>query len=71
MVHTYEIHTGERQLAVHESPTALAALLDFIRSQGYEEEEVLRLGETSLSWRGAVFRAVEIVDEPVAAPPPR
>lgn len=63
MMRTYQVCSGTRSLGLRQAPTAHAALLDYVRSLGCHDDEVMRLGEDTLSWRGAVFRAVPLPDE--------
>ena len=64
MYHEYEVHSGERQLGIRTASTAQAALFDYVRSLGCQDEEVMKLAPDTISWRGAVFRAVEVSSEP-------
>jgi hypothetical protein len=58
MSRTYELVSGRRAIAVREAPTAQAALIDYVRSLGCRDEEIVKLGTHSIAWRGAVFKAV-------------
>lgn len=64
MIRTYRVCSGDRPVGLREAPTAHAALLDFVRSMGCRDEELMRLGDDALSWRGAVFHAVPVSSEP-------
>jgi len=55
---TYELRSGSRSIGTREASTPQQALLDYVRSLGCRDEEILRLGVDAVSWRGAVFRAV-------------
>lgn len=67
MQHTYQLHSGNRSVAVREAPTAHAALLDYARSLGCRDDEIMKLGVDKIAWRGAVFRAVVISPTDTAA----
>jgi hypothetical protein len=64
MYHQYELHSGDRLIAALKASTAQAALFDYVRSLGCQDEEVMKLAPDAISWRGAVFRAVEVSSEP-------
>jgi len=54
----YEIYSGRRLISTQHSVSPLHAVVDYVRSYGVKDEEILRLGVDSVSWRGARFRAV-------------
>jgi hypothetical protein len=56
----YEIHSGRRIVSTQESVSALHAVVDYVRSYGVKDDEILRLGVDSVAWRGARFRAVPV-----------
>jgi hypothetical protein len=64
MYHEYEVYSGDRLVASRTTATAQAALFDYVRSLGCQDEEVEKLAPESISWRGAVFRAVQVSSEP-------
>jgi len=57
MLRSYEILLAGERIAVCESATAQMALLDHLRMAGCRDEDIVRLGTHSVSWRGAVYRA--------------
>ena len=59
MYHDYEVHSGDRLVASRTASTPQAALFDYVRSLGCRDDEVIKLAPDSISWRGAVYRAVE------------
>lgn len=63
MYHDYEVHSGDRLVASRTANTPQAALFDYVRSLGCRDEEVMKLAPDSISWRGAVYRAVETPGE--------
>ena len=64
MYHEYEVHSGDRLIGSRTASTAQAALFDYVRSLGCQDEEVMKLAPDAISWRGAVFRAVQVSSEP-------
>jgi hypothetical protein len=62
---TYEIWLGPNRIAVWEAGSALIALVEYLRGEGVADADIVRLGQQAVSWRGAVYRAVESVPDPV------
>ena len=60
MYHEYEVHSGDRLVASRTASTPQAALFDYVRSLGCKDEEVMKLAPDAISWRGAVFKAVQV-----------
>ena len=60
MTRDYEIRSGRRPLSIKSGPSAQQALLDYVRSLGCKDDEIIRLGETVVSWRGARYVAVPV-----------
>ena len=58
MRRTYQVHMGSLPVGLREANTAQEAVLDYLRSLGYREEEIVRVGSDAASWRGAVYTAV-------------
>jgi hypothetical protein len=54
----YEIRLSGRVVSREENIDPQLAVLDYLRSAGYEDEEVVRVGNDSASWRGALYTAV-------------
>ena len=69
MATTYELRSGRRSIATRAALSAQEALLDYVRSIGCRDDEIMRLGQDALSWRGAVFRAVQVEGEPGGGSP--
>ena len=65
MTGTYEIWLGPNRIAVWEAGSALLALVEYLRGEGVADADIVRLGQATVSWRGAVYRAVESVPDPV------
>jgi hypothetical protein len=57
MTNQYEIRSGRRVVAVRSGPTAQQALIDYVRSLGCRDDEIIRLGVDAISWRGARYSA--------------
>ena len=53
-------------VSTQESVSPLHAVVDYVRSYGVKDDEILRLGTDSVAWRGARFRAVLVDDGPPA-----
>lgn len=58
----WELHSGRRSIGIKVAPSAQIALLDHVRSMGCRDDEITRLGVDAVAWRGAIFRAVPVVD---------
>jgi hypothetical protein len=56
----YEIRSGKRPVSIRSGPSAQQALLDYVRSLGCSDAEIIRLGADSVSWRGARYTAVAV-----------
>jgi len=54
----YEIRSGERAVSIRSAPSAQQALLDYVKSLGCRDAEIVRLGQAAVSWRGARYTAV-------------
>lgn len=65
MLTTYEVHQSGRQtISVLEANNAQQAVIDLLRSLGCREDEIVRLSPGTVSWRGAIYRAVPVSDGP-------
>ena len=58
MLKAYEIRSGERAVSIRSAPSAQQALLDYVKSLGCRDVEIVRLGQAAVSWRGARYTAV-------------
>ena len=61
-VGTYEIRAGARPVSLKDAPSAQQALLDYVKSLGCRDAEIIRLGEAAVAWRGARYTAVPAPD---------
>ena len=57
---TFEIHAGGRPVSVKDAPSAQQALLDYVKSLGCRDAEIIRLSATTVAWRGARYSAVAV-----------
>jgi hypothetical protein len=63
---TYEIRSGRRALTTRDASTPQHAVLDYLKSMGCRDADIVRLARDGVSWRGAVYRAVPVgTDGPV------
>jgi hypothetical protein len=51
-----------RVVSVREEIDPQLAALDYLRSMGCVDDEVVRVGNDSASWRGALYTAVPVTD---------
>jgi hypothetical protein len=56
----YEIRSGARAVSIRSGPSAQQALLDYVRSLGCTDAEIIRLGADAVSWRGARYTAIAV-----------
>jgi hypothetical protein len=66
MTKQYEIHSGRRVVSTQHSVSPLQAAVDYAKSFGSSDVEIMRVGVDCVSWRGARFTAV-LVPEPEPA----
>lgn len=62
----YEIRSGRRTVSVQASCSPMQAAVDYVRSFGTPDSEIMRVGVAEVAWRGARFSAVPVPDEPPA-----
>ena len=55
---SYEIHAGRKLVGSVDASTAQEALVLFLRARGCRDDEISRRSTDSVSWRGALYRAV-------------
>jgi len=60
----YEIRSGRRAVSIRDASTPQHAVLDYLRSVGCRDSEVVRLSSDGVSWRGAIYRAVPHEPDP-------
>jgi len=57
---SYTIHSSRRQVGVIDAWSAAEAVIEYLRSRGFGNEDIVRLGTNAASWRGAVFTATKL-----------
>ena len=57
MVESYEIWLGPNRIAVREAGSPLLALVEYLRGEGVSDADIVRVGASDVSWRGALYRA--------------
>jgi hypothetical protein len=63
MATRYEVRSGSRSVSLQDASTAQEALVEYLRSLGCSDEEIVRLGADAVAWRGAIFSAVPAADD--------
>ena len=58
MTYKFEIRSGRRTVSTQYSVSALQAVVDYVRSFGVKDDEIMRVGVDTVAWRGARFSAV-------------
>ncbi|MFO7571815.1 MAG: hypothetical protein R6W48_04345 [Gaiellaceae bacterium] len=67
MTREFEIRSGRRTVSTQYSVSALQAAVDYVKSLGCRDDEIMRLGTDSVAWRGARFSTVPAAaDQPSA-----
>lgn len=56
----YEIRSGKQAVSIRSGPSAQQALLDYVKSLGCKDNEIIRLSDSMVSWRGARYVAVPV-----------
>ena len=60
MATEYEVRSRNRTVSVQRASTAQEALIEYLRSVGCGDDEMVPLGADSVTWRGAVYSAILI-----------
>jgi hypothetical protein len=60
MLNHYEIHAGRRIVSTRSGSNAQQTLIDYLRSLGCRNDEIVRLGVDAIAWRGARYSAVQV-----------
>jgi len=55
---SYEIQAGRKTVGSVDASTAQEALVLYLRARGCRDDEISRRSTDSVSWRGALYRAV-------------
>lgn len=64
---TYEIRSGRRTVSLRDASTPQHAVLDYLKSMGCRDAEIVRLGTDGVAWRGARYTAVAVAQDTNAA----
>ena len=67
MLQSYQIVLANECVAVREAPTPQLALIEHLRIAGCQDEDIVRLGDRSVAWRGAVYWAELAPDRETAS----
>jgi hypothetical protein len=54
----YEIRSAGRPISLRDASTPQEAAIDYVRSLGCRDDEIIRVAADAVAWRGAVFSAV-------------
>ena len=57
---SYEVLSGKRAVARQSASSPQEALIEYLRATGCSPDEITRMGANTVSWRGAVYRAVPV-----------
>jgi hypothetical protein len=57
---SYEVHCGKRLVSLQNASTATEAVIEYLRSMGTRSDEITRVSNDAVTWRGAVYRAVPL-----------
>ena len=60
MATDYEIRSGRQSLSIRNAATPQQALIDYLRSMGCRDGEMVRLGVDAIAWRGARYSAIPV-----------
>jgi hypothetical protein len=59
MINTcYEVRSGKRPVSTQWASTAREALIEYLRSLGSRDDEIVSVAPDAVVWRGARYRAV-------------
>jgi hypothetical protein len=58
----YAVISGRRQVGIVSAWSANEAVIEYLRSRGFRDDEIVRLNGNAASWRGAIFKATAVVD---------
>jgi hypothetical protein len=62
---SYEIRAGRRVATEVTASTPQEALVDYLRSLGCADDDMVRVGSDAMSWHGAVYTAVAAAPVPL------
>jgi len=56
---SYSVYSGKRAVGRQNAWSPSEAVIEYLRGQGYHNEEIRRMGYDSAAWRGATYTARE------------
>ena len=56
VITSYVVLSGRHAVALQNASSAQEALIDYLKALGCRDDEIVRMGTDSASWRGAVYR---------------
>jgi hypothetical protein len=59
----FEIHSAGRPISLRDANTPQEAAIDYVRSLGCRDDEIIRVASDAVAWRGAVFSAAPAKSE--------
>jgi hypothetical protein len=57
---SYEVRCGTRLISFQNANTAREAVIEYLRSMGCRDDEIMSVAADAANWRGAVYRAVPL-----------
>jgi hypothetical protein len=55
---SYEVRTSRRLISRQLANTAQEAVIEYLKSIGCRDDELMRVSVDAVAWRGAVYKAV-------------
>ena len=55
---TYDVLCGKRLISHKRASTEAEAVIDYLRSIGRRDDEMMRVGMDAIAWHGAIYKAV-------------
>ena len=56
---SYSVYSGKRIVGLQNAWSPSEAVVEYLRRQGYRNDEIRRMGYDSAAWRGATYTARE------------
>jgi hypothetical protein len=54
---SYSVYSGKRAVGLQNAWSPSEAVIEYLRGQGYRNDEITRMGYESAAWRGAIYTA--------------
>lgn len=61
---SYSVYSGRRVVGVSKAWSPAEAVIEYLAGMGCRGSEVVRMGPSSVNWRGATFTATQVAVEP-------